>query len=442
MPGALRTNSWEDHVTPHSRKQYSYDDLDLVCCHTGVESSDSPTGRRRRERCASMPECCRHRPGSESWNRRRKTLSGTFKEIAANHEAQNSQTFTKGQTFVMVRKAMADEDITQSKDGPSSHNHSPSNSNYHLHAIHNKDEEITSETMSGCSGMSSANAFEEQDKNRDFPTTAEIEDVTKDTSFSEVVSNNDMTLGLTGMAETHSEPLIEGNAGDPVVETQHQQVLRVDVEDTITVRDKLNPDVSLVSYEKVDGILKADLTTDTESKQSAASHVVPDIMVNIPNSNNDQVEVPQVSNLNASTELESPSSGSGTNPEKCRDSHSKLDTIPEVSFTELGEEAVNLTMKHESGTTLVDPKGPENSNSSSIILEGQDGGPDAGVMGNFQNIIAGVLEDFVSSSGSKREAFNHVMIPQTSPNAEDVQRDPKLQEVPVRLRTRKVRYTS
>lgn len=50
MPVAVRERSWEDHVTPRTGLQYSYDDLDLVCCHV----------RYQRGRCASMPECGPH----------------------------------------------------------------------------------------------------------------------------------------------------------------------------------------------------------------------------------------------------------------------------------------------------------------------------------------------------------------------------------------------
>uniref|UniRef100_A0A673KUQ2 Uncharacterized LOC107749227 n=1 Tax=Sinocyclocheilus rhinocerous TaxID=307959 RepID=A0A673KUQ2_9TELE len=52
MPVAIRKRSWEDHVTPRTGLQYSYDDLDLVCCHV----------RYQRSRCASMPECSHHQP--------------------------------------------------------------------------------------------------------------------------------------------------------------------------------------------------------------------------------------------------------------------------------------------------------------------------------------------------------------------------------------------
>ncbi|XP_076869693.1 rho GTPase-activating protein 7 isoform X2 [Brachyhypopomus gauderio] len=61
MPVGLRKRSWEDHVTPRVGTRYSYDDLDLICWHGVVNGNGSPTGPR--ERCASMPECRRHRPG-------------------------------------------------------------------------------------------------------------------------------------------------------------------------------------------------------------------------------------------------------------------------------------------------------------------------------------------------------------------------------------------
>uniref|UniRef100_A0A8C9YXB3 Uncharacterized protein n=1 Tax=Sander lucioperca TaxID=283035 RepID=A0A8C9YXB3_SANLU len=60
MPVAIRKRSWEEHVTHASGLQYSYDDLDLVCCH-GVDSEGPWMGagaskQGRRTRCASMPE--------------------------------------------------------------------------------------------------------------------------------------------------------------------------------------------------------------------------------------------------------------------------------------------------------------------------------------------------------------------------------------------------
>lgn len=57
MPVAVRKRSWEE--------QYSYDDLDLVCCHElGRKGSWVTAGPKqgRRTRCASMPEGCPHEP--------------------------------------------------------------------------------------------------------------------------------------------------------------------------------------------------------------------------------------------------------------------------------------------------------------------------------------------------------------------------------------------
>uniref|UniRef100_A0A4W5PP73 Uncharacterized protein n=1 Tax=Hucho hucho TaxID=62062 RepID=A0A4W5PP73_9TELE len=48
---AIRKRSWEDHVTHHSGLQYSYDDLDLVCCH-GV----SGDGLEPREDLSTLDE--------------------------------------------------------------------------------------------------------------------------------------------------------------------------------------------------------------------------------------------------------------------------------------------------------------------------------------------------------------------------------------------------
>ncbi|XP_074486122.1 rho GTPase-activating protein 7 isoform X2 [Sebastes fasciatus] len=66
MPVAIRKRSWEEHVTHASGLQYSYDDLDLVCCH-GVDSEGPWMGagaskQGRRTRCASMPEGCHQLP--------------------------------------------------------------------------------------------------------------------------------------------------------------------------------------------------------------------------------------------------------------------------------------------------------------------------------------------------------------------------------------------
>ncbi|XP_051993701.1 rho GTPase-activating protein 7-like isoform X1 [Xyrauchen texanus] len=54
--------SWEDQVTPSSGLQYSYDDLDLVCCHAVNGDKEASFGRHGRVRCASLPECGHHQP--------------------------------------------------------------------------------------------------------------------------------------------------------------------------------------------------------------------------------------------------------------------------------------------------------------------------------------------------------------------------------------------
>ncbi|XP_026158172.1 rho GTPase-activating protein 7 isoform X2 [Mastacembelus armatus] len=92
MPVAIRKRSWEEHVTQPSSSglQYSYDDLDLVCCH-GVDSKGPWMGagaskQGQRTRCASMPEGCHQLPIEN--------LSQTFKEsIHSSHELVDVDVF-------------------------------------------------------------------------------------------------------------------------------------------------------------------------------------------------------------------------------------------------------------------------------------------------------------------------------------------------------------
>lgn len=70
MPVALRKRSWEEHVTHSSGSQYSYDDLDLICCRHAAAAESFWVGAEalkqgRRTRCASMPEGRRQLPASE-----------------------------------------------------------------------------------------------------------------------------------------------------------------------------------------------------------------------------------------------------------------------------------------------------------------------------------------------------------------------------------------
>lgn len=88
MPVAIRKRSWEEHVTHPSGIQYSYDDLDLVCCH-GVDSEGpwmeaGASKHGRRTRCASMPEGCHQLPTETPsvWNGN--TESGQFKLMENN----------------------------------------------------------------------------------------------------------------------------------------------------------------------------------------------------------------------------------------------------------------------------------------------------------------------------------------------------------------------
>uniref|UniRef100_A0A4W6BZ32 DLC1 Rho GTPase activating protein n=1 Tax=Lates calcarifer TaxID=8187 RepID=A0A4W6BZ32_LATCA len=56
MPVAIRKRSWEEHVTHPSGLQYSFDDLDLVCCHgVGSEGPWMGAGASKQEQqCISI----------------------------------------------------------------------------------------------------------------------------------------------------------------------------------------------------------------------------------------------------------------------------------------------------------------------------------------------------------------------------------------------------
>ncbi|XP_048826389.1 rho GTPase-activating protein 7-like isoform X3 [Brienomyrus brachyistius] len=61
MPVTTRKRSWEEHVSGRTGLQYSFDDLDIICCY-GITHQDIKSGRAmshsgHRERCVSMPEC-------------------------------------------------------------------------------------------------------------------------------------------------------------------------------------------------------------------------------------------------------------------------------------------------------------------------------------------------------------------------------------------------
>nr|XP_023670454.1 rho GTPase-activating protein 7-like isoform X1 [Paramormyrops kingsleyae] len=61
MSVTTRKRSWGEHVAGRAGLQYSFDDLDIICCY-GITHQDIKSGRSlshsgHRERCVSMPEC-------------------------------------------------------------------------------------------------------------------------------------------------------------------------------------------------------------------------------------------------------------------------------------------------------------------------------------------------------------------------------------------------
>uniref|UniRef100_A0A672FKT0 Uncharacterized protein n=1 Tax=Salarias fasciatus TaxID=181472 RepID=A0A672FKT0_SALFA len=89
MPVAIRKRSWEEHVTHPSGLQYSYDDLDLVCCHgvdgEGLWMGSGEAKQGRRTRCASMPEGCHQLPSED----RARTLEETAYAVSSHPESEH-----------------------------------------------------------------------------------------------------------------------------------------------------------------------------------------------------------------------------------------------------------------------------------------------------------------------------------------------------------------
>ncbi|RXM99970.1 Rho GTPase-activating protein 7 [Acipenser ruthenus] len=123
MPVANRKKSWEEHVTHRNGLQYSFDDLDIICCH-GIVSDDlksimenndlSKSGRR--ERCASLPECC-HESLVVGFPFRQ--LGGNTKEVDenANHEGNEHFLSLVASTETMVQVPDDNSDLSSEENG-------------------------------------------------------------------------------------------------------------------------------------------------------------------------------------------------------------------------------------------------------------------------------------------------------------------------------------
>ncbi|KAM7394272.1 hypothetical protein PAMP_021085 [Pampus punctatissimus] len=129
MPVAIRKRSWEEHVTHPSGLQYSYDDLDLVCCH-GVDSEGPWTGsgaskQGRRTRCSSMPEGCHQLPTDDLAKRRDETTSVVQDDVQSGHlmlmERHEKVTQDLQEEIVHGFHELADVDIPQRRSESEHH---------------------------------------------------------------------------------------------------------------------------------------------------------------------------------------------------------------------------------------------------------------------------------------------------------------------------------
>ncbi|XP_072525829.1 rho GTPase-activating protein 7 isoform X2 [Salminus brasiliensis] len=358
MPVALRKRSWEDHVTPRSRTQYSYDDLDLVCCHSIVGGNGLLVARSRRERCASMPECRRHwsgigiggeedeKEGTEgsgviAARRKKKTLSDGHKVLE--HCSNNPEPGYVPEMDTSVKKATTDKDLKQSESSAGQgcslsqstqvSNHIPNNEDFgNGNGINNDEGEETAADTASSFSEPSTKVLQENPEKLDLSATADSEMTPKQEALTQ-------GTGLT------PKP-----AGDPLAEagTFHKPQLKTGCVEETTMSKGTSEEYPSSSMpclpeaesreEKVnDGVSNVDTTGEItnpqgeDSVQASIDTAGPDVGFN--------GDVPNPPNLNTATELESSPClpGNGTNADK---RVSKLDTIHEVSFPESGEEAV------------------------------------------------------------------------------------------------------
>ncbi len=134
MPVAIRKRSWEDHVTPRTGLPYSYDDLDLVCCHV----------RYQRGRCASMPECGHHQPWTSGhWigdgTRTMESIVHKFKGGAQpNCEGPKCKSLMPGDMVNEIAKHKSDQDSRLPLDNVADQDELECSASGNLHA-HNGD---------------------------------------------------------------------------------------------------------------------------------------------------------------------------------------------------------------------------------------------------------------------------------------------------------------
>ncbi|XP_058653274.1 rho GTPase-activating protein 7 isoform X2 [Onychostoma macrolepis] len=217
MPVAIRKRNWEDHVTPRTGLQYSYDDLDLVCCHV----------RYQRGRCASMPECGHHQPWilglwTGDGTRTMERIVQKFKGGAQpNCEGAKCQSLTPGDMVNAIAQHKSDQDSRLLLDNVADQDELECSASGNLQA-HNGDpdnKELNKDKVSASHNLTHSVL--------PTPVLAQIEEtddlsnVLKD-SKSVKVDCSEPTFSKSGTCTENAESIVKQKSSDPnnIVEGQ------------------------------------------------------------------------------------------------------------------------------------------------------------------------------------------------------------------------------
>ncbi|XP_058653361.1 rho GTPase-activating protein 7 isoform X3 [Onychostoma macrolepis] len=219
MPVAIRKRNWEDHVTPRTGLQYSYDDLDLVCCHV----------RYQRGRCASMPECGHHQPWilglwTGDGTRTMERIVQKFKGGAQpNCEGAKCQSLTPGDMVNAIAQHKSDQDSRLLLDNVADQDELECSASGNLQA-HNGDpdnKELNKDKVSASHNLTHSVL--------PTPVLAQIEEtddlsnVLKD-SKSVKVDCSEPTFSKSGTCTENAESIVKVSVGSRILVHEHMSV--------------------------------------------------------------------------------------------------------------------------------------------------------------------------------------------------------------------------
>ncbi|XP_052401214.1 rho GTPase-activating protein 7 isoform X1 [Carassius gibelio] len=222
MPVAIRKRSWEDHVTPRTGLQYSYDDLDLVCCHV----------RYQRSRCASMPECGHHQPRTLGFwirdgTRTMESIMQKFKGGAQpNCEGTKCKSSTPGKTVNEIAQHKSDQDNRLPLDNMADQDELECSASGNLQAQNGEtdNKELNKDKVSASHSLTHSA----------LPTpilaqigeTDDLSNVLKD-SHSVKVDCSDPTYPKSGTCKENTESLVKVSVGSQLLVHEHMSITEI-----------------------------------------------------------------------------------------------------------------------------------------------------------------------------------------------------------------------